>query len=201
MAPRRYDIDRIVEFHGHMCPGLAMGVLAARIALEEIGPHAADEEVVAVAETDMCAVDAVQFLTGCTFGKGNLVHRDWGKNAFTFYRRSDGRAIRVAARPGAIERDPEQTELLDRIRAGEAGEEEAQRLAELRLARARRVLEMEPTDVYTVEQFVGDPPPRARIHATLLCDGCGEGVMETRIRLYDGRQLCLPCYEAAIAER
>ncbi len=45
-----------------------MGVRAAEVALEEIGAHSADEEVVAIAETDMCGVDAIQFLTGCTFG-------------------------------------------------------------------------------------------------------------------------------------
>ena len=53
---------------------------------------APDEEIVAVVETEMCAVDAIQALTGCTFGKGNLIHRDWGKNAYTFFRRSDGKA-------------------------------------------------------------------------------------------------------------
>jgi formylmethanofuran dehydrogenase subunit E len=103
----------------------------------------------------------------------------------------------VAARPGAIERDPEQTELLDRIRSAEAGEEEQQRLQELRLERSRRVLEMEPADVYAAEHFVGTPPPKARIQATLMCDRCGEGVMETRIRHHDGQQLCVPCHEAA----
>jgi len=85
-------LERVVSFHGHLCPGLAMGVQASRLALREIGPSAKDEEVVAVVETDMCGVDGIQFLTGCTFGKGNLVHRDYGKNAYTFYRRSDGRA-------------------------------------------------------------------------------------------------------------
>ncbi|MGI9120370.1 MAG: FmdE family protein, partial [Acidimicrobiales bacterium] len=87
---------RVVDFHGHMCAGLAMGIRAAEVALDQVGAHAADEEVVAVVETDMCGVDAIQFLTGCTFGKGNLVHRDHGKNAYTFIRRSDGRAVRVA---------------------------------------------------------------------------------------------------------
>lgn len=56
----------------------------------------------AIVETNMCAVDAIQYLTGCTFGKGNLVHLDHGKNAYTFIRRSDGRAIRVATRPEAM---------------------------------------------------------------------------------------------------
>jgi formylmethanofuran dehydrogenase subunit E len=41
------------RFHGHVCPGLAIGVRAAEVALEEIGPHSRDEEVVAVVETDM----------------------------------------------------------------------------------------------------------------------------------------------------
>lgn len=54
------QFDRIVEFHGHMCPGLALGVQAAQIALREIGAHTPDEEVVATVETDMCAVDAIQ---------------------------------------------------------------------------------------------------------------------------------------------
>ncbi|MDQ6799068.1 MAG: FmdE family protein, partial [Actinomycetota bacterium] len=68
----RETTRRIVDFHGHMCPGLAMGIRAAEVALAEIGPHSVDEEVVAIVETDMCGVDAIQFLTGCTFGKGNL---------------------------------------------------------------------------------------------------------------------------------
>ena len=66
--------------------------------LKEIG-QAADEEVVALVETDMCGVDAIQYLTGCTFGKGNLIHKDYGKNAFTFYRRRDNKAVRMVARP------------------------------------------------------------------------------------------------------
>ncbi len=75
-----------VHFHGHLCPGLALGIRATEIALEVIGPHAVDEEVVAIVETDMCGVDGIQFLTGCTFGKGNMIHRDYGKNAYTFVR-------------------------------------------------------------------------------------------------------------------
>lgn len=69
------SVERVQQFHGHMCPGLAMGIRAAEIALERIGPHAGDEEVVAIVETDMCRVDGIQVLIGCTFGKGNLIHR------------------------------------------------------------------------------------------------------------------------------
>jgi formylmethanofuran dehydrogenase subunit E len=200
MNIEQQTLDRIVEFHGHMCPGLAMGVQAAQIALREIGPHSKDEEVVAVTETDMCGVDAIQFLTGCTFGKGNLIHRDWGKNAYTFFRRSDGRAVRVAGRPDAWRRDPEHQALFAKVRSGEATEEERGCFRELHEAQSRRVLEMAPDELFSVEEVQQSPPPTARIHATVICEQCGEGVMETRVRLLDGRQLCPACFEAAGAK-
>ena len=65
-------IREAIAFHGHWCPGLATGIRVAELALREIG-RAGDEDIVAVAESDTCAVDAIQVLTGCTVGKGNLV--------------------------------------------------------------------------------------------------------------------------------
>lgn len=59
------QIRRVEAFHGHRCPGLAWGIRAAEWALKEVG-RAGDEDVVTVAETDMCGVDALQVLLGCT---------------------------------------------------------------------------------------------------------------------------------------
>ncbi|MGN1038973.1 MAG: FmdE family protein, partial [Mailhella sp.] len=56
-------VDRAVSFHGHLCPGLSIGIRAAAWAIRNFGT-AADEEIVAVTETDMCAVDAIQALAG-----------------------------------------------------------------------------------------------------------------------------------------
>jgi len=61
------------------CPGLP-GSLRA---LKELKGRAEDEELVAVVENNLCAVDAVQVMTGCTFGKGNLIFRDYGKQVYT----------------------------------------------------------------------------------------------------------------------
>ncbi len=194
-------LERVVEFHGHMCPGLAMGVQAAGIALREVGPHSKDEEVVAVTETDMCGVDAIQFLTGCTFGKGNLIHRDWGKNAYTFFRRSDGKAVRITVRPDVWARDPEHQALFARVRSGEASEEGRAQFREDHEALSRRILEMAPDTLFRIDEVEGSPPPRAPIHTTVTCDACGEGVMETRVTMLDGRSLCQPCVDAAQDER
>ena len=64
--------DKCVGFHGHECPGLAIGFRACEAAVEKLGvSFSKDEEVVCITENNACGVDAVQLITGCTFGKGN----------------------------------------------------------------------------------------------------------------------------------
>lgn len=191
-------LERLVAFHGHQCPGLAMGVQAARLALREVGPDTSDEGVVAVVETDMCGVDAIQFLTCCTFGKGNLVHRDWGKKVFTFFRRSDGKAVRIAARPGVLQPDPEHQRLRERISAGQASDADRERFRELHVQRSEQVLAQDPEELFTVEPVDDEPPRRARVKDSVACARCGEEVMETRIRRVDGRELCQPCFDLEV---
>lgn len=198
MTTEDKTFEQVAEFHGHVCPGLAMGVQASRLALREIGPHSSDEEIVAVVETDMCGVDAIQVMTGCTFGKGNLRHRDWGKNAFTFYRRSDGKAIRIASRPDGWARDPEHLELGRLVRAGAATPAQQDKFRELHVTQAYRLLELDPQTLFTVTPVKGGPPPQARIHDSVRCARCGENVMETRLRRLSGADLCPPCFEAAL---
>ncbi len=193
-------LEQVVRFHGHMCPGLAMGVRAAEVALAEIGPHSQDEEVVAIVETDMCGVDAVQFLTGCTFGKGNLVHLDHGKNAYTFVRRSDGRAVRVSTRPGAFGAgDGEWEPLFARVRSGAASPDERHRFWELQGQRSEAILAAPLDRLYDVREVKLTVPPTARVLASVPCSACGEPTMETRVRRLEGRDFCVPCFDAALS--
>jgi formylmethanofuran dehydrogenase subunit E len=192
-------LAQVVAFHGHLCPGLAMGVQASQLALREVGPHSADEEVVAVVETDMCGVDAIQFLTGCTFGKGNLMHRDWGKNVYTFHRRSDERAVRISGRPDAWDRDEDHLVLFGRAQRGEADDLDTVRFRALHEDKSRRILNTDPERLFTVTEVHDELPRKARIYSTVPCDRCGEGTMEIRVHLFGGRPLCQPCFEGALA--
>jgi formylmethanofuran dehydrogenase subunit E len=198
----RAELERVVDFHGHMCPGLAMGVRAAEVALERIGRHAGDEEVVAIVETDMCGVDAIQFMTGCTFGKGNLVHRDHGKNAYTFVRRSDGRAVRVSTRPdGWGPKDPGWAALFTKVRTGTASPEERDRFLSSHRERSERILAAPLDELYDVREVDVEAPPPARVFTSVNCAVCNEPTMETRVRRLDGRELCPPCFEESMAGR
>jgi formylmethanofuran dehydrogenase subunit E len=193
-------LAQVVAFHGHLCPGLAMGIQAAAIALREVGAHADDEEIVAVVETDMCSVDAIQFLTGCTFGKGNLVHLDWGKNAYTFYRRADGHAVRIAGRPDAWGQDADQIVLSAKVRSTDSSEREELTFTSLKEAQSRHILEATPDSLFTVKAVTSEPPHHARILSSVPCAWCDEATMETRIHLFTGQPLCPPCFERALAD-
>ena len=70
-------IEKSIRFHGHICPGLAIGVLAAKYLLEHDFNYSPNEEIVAVVENDNCSIDALQVLLGTTYGKGNLIHKDY----------------------------------------------------------------------------------------------------------------------------
>jgi len=192
-------IAKTIEFHGHMCPGLALGIRAAEAGVARVGAHAADNEIVAIVETDMCAVDAIQFLTGCTLGKGNLVHRDHGKNACTFLRRSDSRAVRVSMRaggPGAS--DPGWMALFIKVRGGMASDEELARFFTTQHERSERILSAPIEDLYEVREVEVTPPPAAQLFESVECASCGEPTMETRLRRLDRRELCLSCFEEAL---
>ena len=143
-------VEATIAFHGHWCPGLAMGIRAAEMALRDFG-KSGDEEIVAVVETDMCGVDAIQFLTGCTFGKGNLIYRDHGKNAFTFYRRRDDKSARLVARPNRFSDSmPELGRLsAKKEKEGLTGEETAQWKG-LREELSQRIMEADLEDLFEV---------------------------------------------------
>jgi len=198
LEPR--DLDAIIRFHGHFCPGLAIGIRAAELALREIRPHSADEEVVAIVETDMCPVDAIQFMTGCTFGKGNLIHLDYGKNAFTFIRRSDGKAIRLVALSQSWgDSSAKHRDLLANVEGGQAPPGEQERVAGLPQQRALRILDAPFEALFDIKPVKPHIPQKAYFRDSVRCEACGEMTMEIRIRLMGGRKLCIPCFEASIS--
>ena len=189
-------IKQTIRFHGHWCPGLAIGIRVSEWALNEMG-KAPDEEIVAVVETDMCGVDAVQYLMGCTFGKGNLIHKDYGKNAFTFYWRHDGKAARLVARPD-IYRDTGAIlgKLHLKMLEGGLTREEKEVWRKTRSTVSKRIMESDLMDLFEVKIPVDPVPKMARILAPMVCESCGETVMETRTRHFGGQLLCIPCFEA-----
>jgi len=175
------DLNQCVAFHGHLCPGLVTGYCATKLGMRELSAKRAwDEELIAIVENDTCAVDAIQVLTGCTFGKGNLFFRDHGKMVFTFATRSDGRSVRLCLRsispPGINDLSEEQ--------------------------RRRRHIEFmlanDPSEFFEVRKGpLKSLPTQARIRESIPCEVCGEMVMSTRLRRRGNKRVCIPCSGSA----
>jgi len=166
--------DEIVRFHGHRCPGLAMGYRMASAGLEALeSVRAEDEELVSIVENDACGVDALQCLTGCTFGKGNLVFRDYGKPVYTIYSRATGRGVRVVYHGAGTPKE---------ARADRRAYEEW-------------VLSAPQEEMLSVTPVSVPEPEPARSVRSAICPLCGEAVMETRVRDLGGKTVCIPCFE------
>lgn len=188
-------LDEIKEFHGHICPGLAIGYRVSLLALRKLGERAEDEELVAVVENDSCAVDAVQVMTGCTFGKGNLVFRDYGKQVYTFIRRPSGDALRVSVNWVSPEETGEEKAAWDRYMKGDRSEETLKVVHARKSRKIDSVLNAPEEELFHLSRQRAEPPREARIYSSLKCEVCGEKVMEPRARLRDGQVVCIPCLE------
>jgi len=162
--------ERAVQFHGHECPGLAIGCKACEAAMEELGfMFSADEEIVCVTENDACGVDAIQVITGCTFGKGNLIYRGTGKMAFTFFARDLGKSLRLVFKPLPPEMDRGQ--------------------------RQQYILHAAVKDLFEFKHPNYQLPEKARIFNSMVCEKCGEAAAEHKMRLQDHKTVCLDCFE------
>lgn len=189
------DLKRCVEFHGHICPGLIYGYRVAKEAIRLMDiARAVDEEVVAISENDSCAVDAIQVLLGTVIGKGNLIIRDYGKNAYTVLSRSRRKAYRFSRKTDYAYSGESQSEFerLDKaMTAGEASEADIRKLRRLKID---DLLTCPFAEIFVTEEVPFDEPQYAPLDRSASCALCGEMTMAAKmVKLGDGRQVCIPC--------
>lgn len=190
------DYKACVDFHGHTCMGLTLGYLASQMGLRYLAERRAeDEEVVCISETDACCCDAIQVMTGCTFGKGNFIYRDIGKMAFTFLSRTSGIGVRLSMKPGVMDVPDEERNLLDKIRSQDGSPEDIKRYEMLHENRSHELFSKGPEGFFSARELRTDMPNTARMAPSRLCDLCGEPVMETKLQRISNQLICRSCIE------
>lgn len=186
-------LEKAIQFHGHICPGILMGVRVAEFALDylQVEPDI-DEELAAIVETDSCGVDAIQAVIGCTFGKGNLIFKDYGKNAYTIISRTKNRAVRIAQRYG-VNTGSEWIRFRELENQPDLTQEQLSEKENLIGAIFEKIMGMPFEELFKWEDVVVDIPAKAQIRNTVQCCKCGEGVMENHAIKTDGGFICQPC--------
>jgi formylmethanofuran dehydrogenase subunit E len=147
---------------------------------------------VAIVENDSCAADAVQYITGCTFGKGNFLFRNYGKHVYTFYNRATGKGVRISEDYRGFDNDPLFSELKKRQAAGE--DVSVERKAYL-MEKAAAILRADEAEIMTTMPVTSPLPEEAKIRGSARCALCGEKFMESRGRVKNGKIVCIPCFE------
>ncbi|HEX7515015.1 MAG TPA: FmdE family protein [archaeon] len=191
------DLKSCVEFHGHICPGLIYGYRVAKEAMKLMDLNrSVDEEVVAICENDSCAVDALQVMLGTVAGKGNLIIKNFGKNAYTVLSRSKRQAYRFSRKThyDYTGKSKREFDRLDAAVAAKTASEDDQR--NLKRLKVDDLLARPFAEIFTTTEMPFEEPLYAPLAPSEPCAICGEMTMATKmVKLNDGRQVCIPCSE------
>ncbi|MFH1135804.1 MAG: FmdE family protein [Pseudomonadota bacterium] len=195
MNPVSPDFKRLLEeaarFHGHLCGGQIIGVKMAQAGLREAGvmdPRGQDrKDLMVFVEIDRCATDAIMTVTGLTPGKRSLKILDLGKMAATFVNLKSHRAVRITAR----ESSRAAAEQLAFQFRPHMSEQDAYNQALMVMS------EEELMDIRQVRVKFGPGDLPGPPVSSVICEKCGETVLDAREVRVDGRVLCRTCATGA----
>ncbi len=195
--------DKVLEsaliVHGHLCGAMPLGFRAGRLALKALG---ADREPnmskIALVETGVahaagCFADGVQLATGCTYGKNLIQKLDYGKWAVTIAIKKDGRAVRVRVKNEAVEA-MFAGKFMDHRRKGIPPAEVPREFILDGFKKTITRPDEEFLEVSEIFTYTFPPAPKPSFNIG-KCEICGERVAENKLRVKDGKTVCLPCSE------
>jgi len=188
-----------LALHGHKCPAMPMGLRVGAAAMNALGvERAKDGQLLALIELgeDHCATcfaDGIQTITGCTLGKGNIRKLHYGKWGVTLVETATGRAVRVTPKAAAMLAN-KQTDFFKEYR--EKGIPASKVPPEVVEPLVERVMAAPDAALLSVGPiFQYDIPHRPHSFSSLVCDECGEMVVEGYARLVGEKRVCIPCQE------
>ncbi|GAB4231791.1 MAG: FmdE family protein [Deltaproteobacteria bacterium] len=192
-----------LQFHGHKCPAMPMGLRAGAAAMNRLGVgRAKDKELSAVVELgddhcSHCFADGIQMVTGCTFGKGNLRKAGYGKFGVTLVDRESGQAVRVVPKAEAQAKMKQTPFFLEYRLKGVPPSRVPDAVVDPLIG---QVMGAPEDGILNVGRpFPMDIGKPSETFASFVCDRCGETVVEKYGRVVGERKVCIPCQEKLLA--
>lgn len=185
-----------LEFHGHKCPAMPLGIRAGLAAMQALDvERASNKELHMICENGpshatMCFLDGAMVATGCTYGKANVERRDYAKNVIILVDKKTGRAVRVAPNP-EFQKKGLASEFLQLRKQGiEPKDIEAEIVDPM----IENIMAASDDDLFIVsdvfEHTLKLPKGTFNWHE---CEICGEIMFENKARIVDGQKVCAPC--------
>ena len=168
--------------HDHLCPRQVLGVRMGMYAAERLGldlPQT-DKRVFVFVETDGCFVDGIVVATGCAVGNRTMRVMDYGKSAATLVDTQTDRAIRITP--------TRESRAVARVYAPDAPDRWHAQLAAYQIMPANELFAAQAvTLTVSLKQIISQHGHR------IVCERCGEDIINEREVRVDGEVLCYPC--------
>jgi len=185
------------KFHGHKCPAMPNGLRVAETAMNKLGvERTGDSFLHAIVELGenhcaTCFADGVQVITGCTFGKGNIERSQKGKWGLTLIDKRTNKAVRVVPKAEAMMQTKKTSFFKDYREKGvpptQVPEEVVQPLVE-KVMNAPVEMIMNVSEVF---DYNWAEPKHS--YNSIVCEKCGEMVIEEYTQMKDGIRVCKDC--------
>ncbi|MCL4489622.1 MAG: FmdE family protein [Chloroflexi bacterium] len=186
-----YDLQGLLHatasrHHNHLCPrqvlGVRMGLFAGELLALDLPQN--DKRLFTFVETDGCLTDGIAVATGCWWGSRTMYLMDYGKSAATFVDTLTEAAVRIwpsaGSRKRAVACVPDAP---DRWHAQLAA---YQTMPTEDLLLAQRV-----TLTVSLTGIISQHGKR------IVCERCGEDVINERWATIDGERICRACAQGA----
>ncbi|MEQ8201738.1 MAG: FmdE family protein [Syntrophomonadaceae bacterium] len=186
--------DKAAALHGHVCPGIVVGSRASMLVLELLGRPGQHigTSYYAIVENDVCGVDGVQMITGCTLGNDSLIIDNQGKFAFSWVDKMSGEGYRLLLKV-PVWKSNEPLVLHEKVKFGTATPEEKQKFFAMRQERGQELLEMSDQDLFQIEKITRKIAGKPRLFPFVNCARCGEAFMEAYGTTMDEGIVCAGC--------
>ncbi|MEM1587144.1 MAG: FmdE family protein [Candidatus Bathyarchaeia archaeon] len=175
------DIELAAALHGHLSPGVALGVRMGWVGLKLLGLKKGDKRLFAIVETTSCLADGIQAATGCTIGHASLCVKDFGKIAVCIARSDTKMGVRLTLRQDNLPQS-----IADWITRKRMFSHDEEKIL------VDEILNLDES-AFNVERVFVEPFSSFERLNVVKCDECGEWTLENKVTRVNGRILCKSC--------
>ncbi len=176
-------VELAVALHGHLAPGIALGLRMSELALSRLNSKKGDKHLIGISETARCLADAMQAATGCTLGHGNACVEDYGKLAIAIGDVRTKKGVRVALNEDANKHSSLMNKWM--MRHGKLTREEENTLGNQLLNLDEKYLLIQDVVINKAQNFEKSDIVR--------CKKCDELIPQSYVKTVFGEDYCKAC--------
>lgn len=191
------EFKGVVDFHRHLCLDIAIGYRAAKTLMRQMGDQMKNmKELVALVGNETCALDAIQEVTGCTFGKRNLYLTHVGKPVYILQNTKTGKGVRAYCTYWDTFDHHELRKLRKEASSPEATPEQKEAFQKLTDDKIAEILSAPESALFSVTDVTLPAPPKSGKYDAEACGRCGEQTNIALLAEKEGKKLCKECFES-----